>query len=80
MYYRYKQTGSVNCTQNVKRRMLTCIFERFEAALAASDGSEFKYSIMQDVLDAPAPSFFISPESAYLMFYKALHYKRSLRK
>lgn len=49
-----------------------CIFERYEQALANNITGDFKYSVMQDVLDAPAPSFFLNPDAAVKFYYHAL--------
>lgn len=77
-YAQYQRTGSIDVSSTLTEQMYLCIFERYEAALAARNGSDFKYSIMQDVLDEPAPSFYISPTAAVVFYYRAMAYKRSL--
>lgn len=72
------QTGIIDASSEVTRNMYRCIFDRYKIALDANNGADFKYSIMQDVLDAPAPSFFITPSAAIKFYYRAMAYKRSL--
>lgn len=77
-YCEYKRAGVICRKDKIAREMYKCIFERYEKALAENNGTEFKYSIMQDVLDGAAPSFFISPIAAYDFYCRAMRYKRSL--
>lgn len=72
------RTGSIQVVSDITRSMYMCIFEKYRAALEANGGLDFKYSIMQDVLESPAPSFFISPTDAKGFYYRAMKYKRSL--
>lgn len=77
-YGDYTRTGVI-CRENaIAKEMYRCIFERYERALADSNGVEFKYAIMQNVLDEPAPSFYLSPKAAYAYYCNAMAYKRSL--
>lgn len=79
-YNEYKRTGTIaHCgSSEVTRSMYKAIFERYEVASANSRGLDFKYSIMQDVLESPAPSFYISPNTAFAFYYRAMAYKRTL--
>lgn len=77
-YSDYKRTGSVCRNSQMAQEMYKCIFDMYEKVLAENNGTEFKYSIMQNVLDSPAPSFFLSPSAAYAFYCNAMAYKRSL--
>lgn len=77
-YFDYKRTGVVCRKNDVAKDMYKCIFERYEKALEKNNGVEFRYSVMQNVLDEAAPSFFLSPKSAYSFYCRAIEYKRSL--
>lgn len=78
MYSTYLRTGNIPVSLDVTRQMYLCIFERYKAALAQSGNTEFKYSVMQEVIESPAPSFFIVPKMAASYYYYAMRYKRSL--
>lgn len=78
MYSRYVRTGEIPVSQEVTRRMYLCLFEKYKAALEQNGNTEFKYSIMQEVIESPAPSFFISPKMAAYYYYVSMRYKRSL--
>ena len=77
-YSEFVQTGVIDASSEVTRDMYRCIFARYKVALDANNGVDFKYSVMQDVLDSPAPSFFITPTAAIKFYYRAMAYKRSL--
>lgn len=77
-YNKYKRTGTISASSEITRQMYLCIFGKYDAALAAGNGADFKYSIMQDVLESAAPSFFINPSVAFVFYYRAMAYKRSL--
>ena len=77
-YNEYKRTHSVDVSSDITRQMYLCIFERYEREFNTRGETEFKYSIMQDVLESPAPSFYISPGAATFFYYRAMKYKRSL--
>lgn len=79
-YYEWKQTGSIKNVTELTNSMYELIFERYEEALKLNNGTDFKYSIMQDVLDSPAPSFYISPYSAYNFYCRSIRHKRALAK
>lgn len=77
-YCEWKRTHTFSASSSETRQMYLCIFSKYEEAYKASKGMEFKYYLMQDVLDSPAPSFYISPSAAVAFYYRAMAYKRTL--
>ena len=77
-YHEYKRTNTIRVSSAATRQMYLCIFSKYEDAYATRGNVEFKYSIMQDVLESPAPSFYISPSAAIAFYYRAMAYKRTL--
>lgn len=55
------------------------IFSRYDA-LVESGSCDFKYSIMMDVLDSPAPSFYINPSAAHAYYYRAMKERRKMNR
>ncbi len=75
-YSLWEQTGRIEGESEYTRRMYQDIFTRFRARYAESGGIDFKYVIMQDVLEQPAPSFYINPNAALTFYYRAMAYRR----
>ncbi len=76
-YNRWEQTGEIRCEGEQTRRMYLDIFTRFRARYAESGGIDFKYVVMQEVLEQPAPSFYINPSAALTFYYRAMAHRRS---
>ena len=74
-YNLYKQGKDIKADNPRIRQMYMDLFERYEEARAKLGGG-FKYMIMQDVIDSPAPSFYFSPTSAADYYYRAMEEKR----
>ncbi|MBQ8100059.1 MAG: hypothetical protein IJ640_00345 [Prevotella sp.] len=79
-YNEWLCTGTLNAATKATRQMYLDIFSRYQDRLSANNGIEFKYSLMQDILESPAPSFYITPSSAAAFYYRAMAYKRTLSK
>lgn len=56
------------------------IFERYQTLYRQQKGLDFKYSVMQDVLEQSAPSFYINPTAALAFYYRAMATRRALKK
>lgn len=77
-YNLYLQTGTIHTDCPYTRQMYLDIFTRFQSIYLQKNNIDFKYAIMQDVLDTPAPSFYINPSSALAFYYRSMAYRRSL--
>lgn len=78
-YNQYKRSGKLDTDNPLTAQMYHDIFERYEKLLATNP-CDYKYSIMQDVLESPAPSFYIKPSAATAFYYRAMAYKRRLNR
>ena len=56
------------------------IFARFQDRYNRQGGIDFKYSVMQDILEQPAPSFYINPSAARAFYYRAMAARRPRNK
>ncbi|MBQ6724032.1 MAG: hypothetical protein IJQ84_05920 [Paludibacteraceae bacterium] len=57
--------------------MYLSIFAKYDALINGGT-SDFKYAVMQDVLEQPAPSFYLNPSSAVVFYYRAMAQHRKL--
>lgn len=79
-YNLWLSTGTVRTACPYTRQMYLDIFTRFQARYDRQGGIDFKYSVMQDILEQPAPSFYINPSAARAFYYRALAEKRKRNK
>lgn len=75
MYNLYRKTGRIIPSSERHLQMYLEIFRRYDEMMASMQGA-FKYSVMQDVLEQPAPSFYIEPSGATEYYYRAMAARR----
>lgn len=79
MYNLYRKNGYIKGKSAVTTQMYLDIFSRYEARYAEARSNDFKYTIMQEVLDNTAPSFYIEPKAALAFYYRAMAQRRLLK-
>ena len=71
----FKRTGTIDAKDPVTEQMYRDIFRLFDERLA-KNADCFRLAAMQDILDRPAPSFYLHDKSAIKYYYAAMADRR----
>lgn len=74
--YRQYKFGRSNIYDEQRRKMFAEIFVRFENLMKEAAGSMYQYTAMEIVLSQPAPSYYMTDETAVYFYYTARRKRR----
>jgi len=77
-YWEYKRTGIVRAAHETTRQMYLEIIRRVDERLSQSPCRMYLYRVIQDVIEEPAPSFYIESNeiAAAVYYYRFISAKR----